>query len=187
MGFAHTFSIVARCALSGELGIAVQSHRFAVGTLIPWAEAGVAVVANTVACRAKQHHGDLTKIAPRSAATSRASASSADAPARAAARASGPLPQPGSMWGRPNWEASCLKTECSVFTKADLQYSAINCDRMRKLAMGPELDNLPFYWCFRGFYVMRETALGPRSRKFESCRPDSLPRIEQWRSRTGEQ
>jgi uncharacterized Ntn-hydrolase superfamily protein len=45
MAFAHTFSIVARCPTSGEFGVAVQSHWFAVGTLVPWAEAGVGAVA----------------------------------------------------------------------------------------------------------------------------------------------
>src|SRR5277367_5623652 len=45
MAFAHTFSIVARCPSSGQLGVAVQSHWFAVGTVVPWAEAGVGVVA----------------------------------------------------------------------------------------------------------------------------------------------
>jgi uncharacterized Ntn-hydrolase superfamily protein len=45
MAFAHTFSIVARCASSGEMGVAVQSHWFAVGTVVPWAMAGVGVVA----------------------------------------------------------------------------------------------------------------------------------------------
>src|SRR5580658_6071940 len=45
MAFAHTFSIVARCPSTGELGVAVQSHWFAVGTVVPWAEAGVGVVA----------------------------------------------------------------------------------------------------------------------------------------------
>src|SRR5438876_7087452 len=41
----HTFSIVARDAATGELGVAVQSHWFSVGTVVPWAEAGVGAVA----------------------------------------------------------------------------------------------------------------------------------------------
>lgn len=40
-----TYSIVARDAASGELGVAVQSHWFSVGSLVPWAEAGVGAVA----------------------------------------------------------------------------------------------------------------------------------------------
>lgn len=42
---AHTFSIVARDAKTGELGVAVQSHWFSVGTSVAWGEAGVGVVA----------------------------------------------------------------------------------------------------------------------------------------------
>src|SRR5947209_5257822 len=42
---AHTFSIVARDPTTGEMGVAVQSHYFSVGPIVPWAEAGVGVVA----------------------------------------------------------------------------------------------------------------------------------------------
>lgn len=41
----HTFSIVARDSMTGELGVGVQSHWFSVGPLVPWAEAGVGAVA----------------------------------------------------------------------------------------------------------------------------------------------
>lgn len=41
----HTYSIVARDPSTGELGVAVQSHWFSVGTGVPWAEAGVGAVA----------------------------------------------------------------------------------------------------------------------------------------------
>lgn len=41
----HTYSIVARDPATGELGVAVQSHWFGVGTSVPWAEAGVGAVA----------------------------------------------------------------------------------------------------------------------------------------------
>jgi uncharacterized Ntn-hydrolase superfamily protein len=41
----HTFSIVARDPITGELGVAVQSHWFSVGAIVPWAEAGVGAVA----------------------------------------------------------------------------------------------------------------------------------------------
>jgi uncharacterized Ntn-hydrolase superfamily protein len=40
-----TYSIVARDAKTGELGVAVQSHWFSVGAVVPWAEAGVGAVA----------------------------------------------------------------------------------------------------------------------------------------------
>jgi uncharacterized Ntn-hydrolase superfamily protein len=42
---AHTYSIVARDSVSGEMGVAVQSHWFSVGTIVSWGEAGVGVVA----------------------------------------------------------------------------------------------------------------------------------------------
>lgn len=42
---AHTFSIVARDPATGEMGVAVQSHWFSVGTSVSWAEAGVGAVA----------------------------------------------------------------------------------------------------------------------------------------------
>lgn len=41
----HTFSIVARDSVTGQLGVAVQSHWFSVGTVVTWAEAGVGAVA----------------------------------------------------------------------------------------------------------------------------------------------
>ncbi len=41
----HTFSIVARDPATGQIGVAVQSHWFAVGQMVPWAEAGVGAVA----------------------------------------------------------------------------------------------------------------------------------------------
>jgi uncharacterized Ntn-hydrolase superfamily protein len=41
----HTYSIVARDPATGQLGVAVQSHWFSVGSIVPWAEAGVGAVA----------------------------------------------------------------------------------------------------------------------------------------------
>ena len=43
--FCHTFSIVARDSVTGEMGAAVQSHWFSVGSVVTWAEAGVGAVA----------------------------------------------------------------------------------------------------------------------------------------------
>ena len=40
-----TYSIVARDTATGQLGVAVQSHWFSVGSVVPWAEAGVGAVA----------------------------------------------------------------------------------------------------------------------------------------------
>ena len=41
----HTFSIVCRDPVTGDLGVAVQSHWFSVGSIVPWAESGVGAVA----------------------------------------------------------------------------------------------------------------------------------------------
>lgn len=43
--FAHTYSIVARDPQTGQMGVAVQSHAFSVGSVVTWGEAGVGVVA----------------------------------------------------------------------------------------------------------------------------------------------
>ena len=40
-----TYSIVARDSATGELGVAVQSHWFSVGPIVPWARPGVGAVA----------------------------------------------------------------------------------------------------------------------------------------------
>ena len=40
-----TYSIVARDPATGEMGVAVQSHYFSVGPIVPWAEAGIGAVA----------------------------------------------------------------------------------------------------------------------------------------------
>src|SRR5262245_21303542 len=40
-----TYSIVARDPATGQVGVAVQSHWFSVGSRVSWAEAGVGAVA----------------------------------------------------------------------------------------------------------------------------------------------
>lgn len=41
----HTYSIVARDPANGQMGVAVQSHSFSVGSKTTWAEAGVGAIA----------------------------------------------------------------------------------------------------------------------------------------------
>jgi uncharacterized Ntn-hydrolase superfamily protein len=41
----HTYSIVAMDSASGQIGVAVQSHWFSVGSVVTWAEPGVGAVA----------------------------------------------------------------------------------------------------------------------------------------------
>ena len=43
--FTHTYSIVARDSVTGDMGVAVQSHWFSVGSVVTYGEAGVGVVA----------------------------------------------------------------------------------------------------------------------------------------------
>lgn len=43
--FAHTFSIVARDSVTGEMAVGVQSHWFSVGSVVSWGQSGVGVVA----------------------------------------------------------------------------------------------------------------------------------------------
>jgi uncharacterized Ntn-hydrolase superfamily protein len=43
--FTHTYSIVARDPKTGEMGVGVQSHYFSVGSVVPWGESGIGVVA----------------------------------------------------------------------------------------------------------------------------------------------
>jgi uncharacterized Ntn-hydrolase superfamily protein len=47
-----TYSIVARDQQTGELGVAVQSHWFGVGPLVPWARPGIGAVATQANARA---------------------------------------------------------------------------------------------------------------------------------------
>lgn len=43
--FAHTYSIVARDPVTGQMGVAVQSHWFSTGSVVTWAEPGVGAIA----------------------------------------------------------------------------------------------------------------------------------------------
>jgi len=42
---AHTYSIVARDSISGQMAVAVQSHWFSVGSIVSWGKSGVGVIA----------------------------------------------------------------------------------------------------------------------------------------------
>jgi len=48
--FTHTYSIVARDDSTGKMGVGVQSHWFSVGSVVPWGESGVGVVATQAFC-----------------------------------------------------------------------------------------------------------------------------------------
>ncbi len=72
--FAHTYSIVARDAATGQLGVAVQSHWFAVGGTVAWAAAAVGAVATQAFAE--------TSYGPRGLEQLRAGAEPAEAVAR---------------------------------------------------------------------------------------------------------
>jgi uncharacterized Ntn-hydrolase superfamily protein len=64
-----TYSIVARDAATGELGVAVQSHWFSVGSVVPAAEAGVGAVATQAF--AEPSYGPLGVARMRAGASAR--------------------------------------------------------------------------------------------------------------------
>jgi uncharacterized Ntn-hydrolase superfamily protein len=57
-----TYSIVARDARSGELGVAVQSHWFAVGSVVSWARAGVGAAATQSVVEVAHGPGALDRL-----------------------------------------------------------------------------------------------------------------------------
>ena len=63
-----TYSIVARDPATGELGVAVQSHWFSVGPIVPWAEPGVGAVATQA--NVQPSYGPLALDLMRSGASS---------------------------------------------------------------------------------------------------------------------
>jgi uncharacterized Ntn-hydrolase superfamily protein len=62
-----TYSIVARDLQTGELGVAVQSHWFGVGPLVPWARPGVGAVATQANVRVAYGPEALELLAPSAA------------------------------------------------------------------------------------------------------------------------
>ncbi|HXH26111.1 MAG TPA: DUF1028 domain-containing protein [Vicinamibacterales bacterium] len=66
-----TYSIAARDRRTGELGVAVQSHYFSVGPVVPWVEAGVGAVATQAMVE--------ISYGPRGLGLMRAGATAADA------------------------------------------------------------------------------------------------------------
>ena len=59
----NTFSIVALDPKTGDLGVAVQSRYFAVGTVVPWAKAGVGAVATQAMAKTSYGPEGLAAIA----------------------------------------------------------------------------------------------------------------------------
>ena len=59
----NTFSIVALDPKTGDLGVAVESRYFAVGTVVPWAKAGVGAVATQAMAKTSYGPEGLAAIA----------------------------------------------------------------------------------------------------------------------------
>src|SRR3954468_22725320 len=57
-----TYSIVARDAASGDLGVAVHSHWFSVGAIVSWARAGVGAVASQSVAEPAYGPGALERL-----------------------------------------------------------------------------------------------------------------------------
>ena len=57
-----TYSIVARDPPTGELGVAVQSHWFAVGSVVTWTRAGVGAVATQSVAEVAHGPGALDRL-----------------------------------------------------------------------------------------------------------------------------
>ena len=57
-----TYSIVARCGTTGQLGVAVQSHFFSVGSVVPWVEPGVGAVATQATAEVAHGPGTLAQL-----------------------------------------------------------------------------------------------------------------------------
>ncbi|HEY4897909.1 MAG TPA: DUF1028 domain-containing protein [Solirubrobacteraceae bacterium] len=58
-----TYSIVARDPDTGEMGVAVQSHRFSVGSVVSWARPGVGAVATQSVAEVAHGPGALERLA----------------------------------------------------------------------------------------------------------------------------
>jgi uncharacterized Ntn-hydrolase superfamily protein len=57
-----TYSIVARCPDTGHLGVAVQSHFFGVGAVVPWLEPGVGAVATQATAEVAHGPDSLARL-----------------------------------------------------------------------------------------------------------------------------
>jgi uncharacterized Ntn-hydrolase superfamily protein len=57
-----TYSIVARCPDTGQLGVAVQSHFFAVGAVVPWVQSGIGAVATQATAEISHGPNGLARL-----------------------------------------------------------------------------------------------------------------------------
>src|SRR3954452_5247591 len=114
-----TYSIVARDPATGELGAAVQSHWFSVGSLCPWARPGVGAVATQSIVEPAHGPNGLDRLAAGEAAPAALAALLATDPLAGAPRPRRPRPRrPPPRWGKCARSASSTAAGEPPFTPA---------------------------------------------------------------------
>jgi uncharacterized Ntn-hydrolase superfamily protein len=113
-----TYSIVARDPDSGQLGVAVQSHWFSVGSQVPWARPGVGAVATQAIVR--------VDYGPRGLALMQDGAGAADALAALAAEDPGRAVRQVAMVDAAGQVAAHTGEECVTFA-GDVQGDNVSC------------------------------------------------------------
>jgi len=113
-----TYSIVARDPESGQFGVAVQSHWFSVGSMVPWARPGVGAVATQAIVR--RDYG------PRGLALMEEGASAADALATLTAEDPGRVDRQVAMIDAAGGVAAMTGEACVAFA-GDVQGDGVSC------------------------------------------------------------
>jgi uncharacterized Ntn-hydrolase superfamily protein len=113
-----TYSIVARDPVSGQFGVAVQSHWFSVGSLVPWARPGVGAVATQAIVR--------TDYGPRGLALMQDGAAAADAMRTLAGQDPGRAIRQVAMVDAAGGTAALTGEECIPFA-GDVQGDGVSC------------------------------------------------------------
>jgi uncharacterized Ntn-hydrolase superfamily protein len=113
-----TYSIVARDPESGQFGVAVQSHWFSVGSMVPWARPGVGAVATQATVR--------VDYGPRGLARMQDGASAAEALATLTAADPGRADCQVAMVDAAGGVAAVTGDECVAFA-GDVQGDGVSC------------------------------------------------------------
>jgi uncharacterized Ntn-hydrolase superfamily protein len=113
-----TYSIVARDPESGQFGVAVQSHWFSVGSMVPWARPGVGAVATQATVR--------VDYGPRGLALMQDGASAADALATLTAEDPGRADRQVAMVDAAGGVAAVTGDGCVAFA-GDVQGDGVSC------------------------------------------------------------
>lgn len=135
---AHTYSIVARDPVTGQLGVAVQSHWFSVGSSVAWAESGVGAVATQSFVDPAYGHNGLALM--RTGKTAReALAGLVAADTHAEVRQVGMVDALGATavhTGALAIEHACDRAEDGFTVQANLMHRSTVCDAMVRAFSG---------------------------------------------------